>query len=141
MQGKEYLEQIRLCKNNINNNLRRLDERREMALATGSKELKADVVQSSISNAGLEDSVGRYVDYESSIREEINKYMDLKNKINKQIEELNAPPQYVELLMLRYCQFKRFEQIAVEMDYSYERVRHMHKEALIKFENQYLKGV
>ena len=75
MQGKEYLEQIRLCKNNINNNLRRLDELREMALATGSKELKADVVQSSISDAGLEDSVGRYVDYEASIREEINKYM------------------------------------------------------------------
>ena len=34
MQGKEYLEQIRLCKNNINNNLRRLDELREMANRT-----------------------------------------------------------------------------------------------------------
>lgn len=140
MQAKEYLDQIRICKNNIKHNLHRLDELKEMALATGSKELKADVIQVSLTNAGLEDTVGKYVDFEQSIREDIHRYLELKEKIVGEIENLNASPQYIQVLLERYNTCKRFEDIAVTMGYSYETIRHIHTKALIKFEKQYLEG-
>jgi hypothetical protein len=142
MTAKEYLNQIRSCKVKLENDQRRLNELKEMALATGSKELKADVVQTSIANAGLEDSVGDYVDFEMKIREDIRKYLELEMKIVRQINSLHCGEQtnaYIELLLRRYDHGERFETIAIAMNYSYEYVRHLHNEALNSFEEQYRK--
>lgn len=137
MTAKEYLSQIWKCQLIIKNNQTRLNELKELAMCTGSKELKPDVVQSSIKNAGLEDSVGRYVDFEQKIQNEIGEYLELKNKIVGEIQNLKASPQHIQLLLERYCSCKRFEVISVDMGYSYERIRHMHKEALEYFDEQY----
>ena len=134
MTGKKYLNQLLLCRNVINNDVRRLDELRELALATGSKELKQDVVQKSIKNAGLEETVGEYVDFEIKIIEEVKHYQRLKEKILQEIYHMDSDVKYIELLILRYSQGLRFEEIAINMGYSYERIRHMHREALGKFE-------
>lgn len=134
MTGKKYLNQLLLCRNVINNDVRRLDELKELALATGSKELKKDVVQKSIKNAGLEDTVGEYVDFECKIIEEVKKYQRLKEKILQEIYHMDSDVKYIELLILRYSQGLRFEEIAINMGYSYERIRHLHGEALEKFE-------
>lgn len=134
MTGKKYLNQLLLCRNIINNDVRRLDELKEMALATGLKELKQDVVQKSTKNAGLEESVGDYVDFERKIIDEVKKYQRFKEKILKEIYHMDSDVKYIELLILRYSQGQRFEEIAINMGYSYERIRHMHGEALAKFE-------
>ena len=134
MTGKKYLNQLLLCRNVINNDVRRLDELRELALATGSKELKQDVVQKSLKNAGLEETVGEYVDFEIKIIEEVKHYQRLKEKILQEIYHMDSEVKYIELLILRYSQGLRFEKIAINMGYSYERIRHMHGEALEKFE-------
>lgn len=144
MTAKEYLKQIRLFKYTIDNDLQRLEELKLLATATGSKELKQDVVQTSLRNAGLEDVVGDYVDFELMIRDEINEYLKLKSRIVGQINNLDAGERtanFVHLLLARYSSDMRFEQIALEMDYSYEHIRHMHKEALEAFEQQYRKEI
>lgn len=137
MTGKKYLNQLLLCRNVINNDVRRLDELKELALTTGSKELKQDVVQKSLKNAGLEDTVGKYVDFELKIIEEVKNYQKLKEKIIQEIYHMDADIKYIELLILRYSQEQRFEEISTNMGYSYERIRHMHGEALKYFENTY----
>ena len=137
MTGKKYLNQLLLCRNVINNDVRRLDELKELALATGSKELKKDVVQKSLKNAGLEDTVGEYVDFELKIIEEVKHYQKLKEKILQEIYHMDSDVKYIELLILRYSQGQRFEEIATNMGYSFGRVTHMHIEALEKFENSY----
>lgn len=49
------------------------------------------------------------------------------------INKLEEP--YSTILMLRYVQEKKFEQIAFEMNYSYDWITHLHGEALDKFKN------
>ena len=137
MTGKKYLNQLLLCRNVINNDVRRLDELKELALATGSKELKKDVVQKSLKNAGLEETVGEYVDFEIKIIEEVKHYQRLKEKILQEIYHMDSDVKYIELLILRYSQGLRFEEIAINMGYSYERIRHLHGEALEKFGETY----
>ena len=44
---------------------------------------------------------------------------------------------YNQLLFKRYVEFKKFELIAVEMNYAYQSVVNMHGEALKKFEELY----
>lgn len=143
MKAKEYLNQIRDCKNQINLDLRRIDELREYATSMGTKELKQDIVQTSIKNAGLEDMVGKIVDCERAVRDEIRAYLNLQEFIIAQIRGLEGGEMsvtYVELLMRRYVQFERFEVISVEMGYSYEWIRHLHGDALAIFEKQYLEN-
>lgn len=75
----------------------------------------------------------------SRIADITTEVMDMRTKaINKRHEILQNICQmkrgeYKMLLHQRYVQFKRFEEIAVEMNYSYNRVRHMHGEALVEF--------
>ena len=143
MKAKEYLNQIRDCKNQINLDLRRIDELREYATSMGTKELKQDIVQTSIKNAGLEDMVGKIVDCERAVRDEIRAYLNLQEFIIAQIRGLEGGEMsvtYIELLTRRYVQFERFEVISVEMGYSYEWIRHLHGDALAIFEKQYLEN-
>ncbi len=140
MTPKEYLNQVRDAKYQIESDLKRLDELRDLATATGSRELKQDIVQTSIKNAGLEEPVGKIVDCEAKIREEIKAYLDLKNFIVDQIRNLEAgelTSKYVQLLMRRYIDGESYELISVAMGYSYEWIRHLHSDALVAFGNQY----
>lgn len=144
MTVKEYLKQIKICRHLIENDINRLEELKLLATATGAKELKHDIVQTSIRNAGLEDKVGNYVDFENQIANEIDGYLKLKNHIVNQINNLSAgenTANYIQLLLCRYSSDMRFEEIAVVMNYSYEHIRHLHSEALGAFENQYRKEI
>lgn len=144
MTTKDYLKQIRLYKHKVDNDILRLEELKLLATATGSKELKQDVVQTSIRNSGLENVVGDYVDFENRIKAEIDEYLRLKEIIVNQINNLSAGDQtvnYIKLLLCRYSCDMRFEEIALEMNFSYEYIRHMHKEALEVFGQQYRKEI
>ena len=87
--------------------------------------------------------VGKIVDCERAVRDEIRAYLNLQEFIIAQIRGLEGGEMsvtYVELLMRRYVQFERFEVISVEMGYSYEWIRHLHGDALAIFEKQYLEN-
>lgn len=55
-----------------------------------------------------------------------------KNKIEKRLEIVKEP--YRTLLIARYVKLKTFEEIAVDMGYSYDRTIHLHGEALKEYE-------
>lgn len=133
MTAKEYLGQLRTLRAGIRAAEKRLAELKEMATAMGTRELKQDVVQSSIKNKGMADAVVNYLDYERAIEVQRKEYLDLKDEIVKKILKLDG--RYAQLLLLRYGEDMRFEQIAEEMGYTYDWTRHMHGEALQAFEN------
>ncbi len=56
----------------------------------------------------------------------------LRESMIAEIEQVQSP-QYVALLLHRYVDGMRFEEIACEMGYSYARVTHLHGEALQAF--------
>ena len=69
------------------------------------------------------------LEYEEQIKAEIARLCALKRRITEIISTVDEST-LRDLLELRYLNGYRFEQIAVEMNFSYDYVRHLHKEAL-----------
>ena len=137
MTAKEYLNQIRDTRQAITAELDRLRNMKELALAVGTKELKADRVQTSIKNEGLEGSVGNYVDYERKILERIEDYRKFEDRIVDEIYAMNCDYKLKHVIYLRYVHLRRLEDIANQMGYTYDHIRHLHSQALEVFAKQY----
>ena len=80
-----------------------------------------------------EDSVVKMIDYHNLINKKIDELVDIKITVLATIEKIDNPDQCT-VLMLRYVSLKYFEQIAVEMNYSYRTVLRIHGAALQSFE-------
>ncbi len=137
MTAKEYLCQIKDVRVHIQGERERLANMKEIAMNAGSKELKQDVVQTSIKNAGLEESVGNYVDYERKIKEKIESYIELEDKISGEIYGLNCNVKLKHVLYFKYIHCLPMRQIANQMGYSVDWVKHIHSQGLKEFEEQY----
>ena len=130
MTAKEYLSQIRKCDNQINNKLAEIKRLREFATSITST-LKEDVVQSgSGGKSRVAEAVDKIVDLEREINADIDKLVDLKREIMTVIDQLEAP--FCDLLYKRYFQFMKWEEIAVDMHYTYQWVCELHGKALLK---------
>ena len=66
---------------------------------------------------------------EQQIHEEIIELCRIKREVFEVIDAVEDE-RYRTLLELRYRNYMSFEEIAVEMHFSYDWIRHMHKEAL-----------
>ncbi len=138
MEAKEYLKQLKLLNVKIDNKQKELDDLRLMAQSTGGIDYSSERVQTSLARDSLEKKVIRYVCLEQEINDEIDKYVDLKHKIINEIHTLTNPI-YIEVLYMHYVEFKRLQEIAVEMNYSYQYVRELHGHALQEFSTTYTK--
>lgn len=79
----------------------------------------------------FEEKTVRYADYEKKIDRRIDELYQIKQEILSAIERVND---YTlrKLLIKRYLQFKTWEQIAVEMNYSWRQIVRLHGKALQK---------
>ena len=106
----------------------------------GSIDYSKERVQTSPSGeASFVKLIGRIVDLEAEISQEINNFIDEKHKIINQIQKLNNTD-YIRLLYKRYVEYKSLEHICVEMDFSYDYIKHLHGCALKDFEDKILKS-
>ncbi len=87
--------------------------------------------------APFENPVSRIIDLEAEINNEIATFVGEKHKIINQIQGLKNTD-YSSLLYDRYVKYKSLEQICVDMNFSYDYIRHMHGYALKDFENKVL---
>lgn len=69
------------------------------------------------------------LELEQKIHAEIIELCRIKREVFEAIDAVEDD-RYRTLLEMRYRNYMTFEQIAVEMSYSYDRVKHLHKEAL-----------
>lgn len=90
-----------------------------------------DRVQSSVTDSGSPVSY-RVADLTREVQRKILKLTQRRNQIILELEQLPRG-EHIELLTRRYIQYQRFEEIAVAMNYSYSRVKHLHIEALEQF--------
>ena len=133
--AKEYLMQIEKLDTCINQRQVECDELREMMHSVGAISYD-EKVQSSPRADALERRVVKYVEMEQKINNMIDEFVDLKHEIINQIQLL-SDEKHISVLFKRYVQYKSFEQIAVEMNYSYQYVRELHGYALEEFESSY----
>lgn len=134
MKAKEYLQQLQRLDTVINQKIKELDDLRLKSQSTGSVDYSKERVQTSPSgDAPFVKLIGRIIDLEAEINAEIDRYVDEKHRIINQIQGLKNPD-YIALLFKRYVEFKKFEVIAVEMNFTYHYVLNMHGYALKAFE-------
>ena len=73
------------------------------------------------------------------IAKKLEELIEFKVKVSDEISTLTNP-RYIEILHKRYICFHSFEQIAVDMGYSYRYVTKMHGYALLEFEKKFLRN-
>lgn len=133
MKAKEYLMQIEILSVKIEQKKQRAKEYRDLALCSGGFDYSKERVQTSNLGGQIEDRIIRYISLESEITENIFMLQQMKDKITGEIHNLNNSD-YIILLYKRYVECKTLGQISKDMHYSYDRIRHMHGNALMEFE-------
>lgn len=132
---KEYLRQLRTAEIKIEQKEEEL-ERLKASLESISAGTDGERVQTTPRDK-VSEEVPQKVDLEEEIKSDIKTLLILKNKIINEIQSMDNPI-YINILYKRYVQYKSLEEIAVEMSYSYTRLRHLHGRALQGFKNKYI---
>lgn len=137
MKAKEYLQQLQRLDTVINQKIKEVQDLRLQARSTGGIDYSKERVQTSPSgDAPFVKPICRIIYLEAEINAEIDKFVDEKHKIINQIQGLKNSD-YIALLFKRYVEFKKFEVISVEMNFTYQYVIEMHGYALKEFETTY----
>ena len=128
MKAINYLKQIKIMDAKINADIEELTSLETLATRTTSV-LGGDRVQSSGSQQKMADSVAKIVDLREQINGEIDKFIDYKQEAREVISECDA--ECITLISKRYFQFKTWESIAVDMNFTYQWVSGgLHQKAL-----------
>lgn len=135
MTAKEYLEQLSVLNEMIDQNVERLGELRELAGSTGGIQY-GERVQTSPSGDVLEKKVVKYVQLEQEISNEIDKFADAKEQIIREIRGLHNK-NYIQVLYKIYVQFKSVRDVSKEIGKSYGYTIELHNKALSAFKNTY----
>lgn len=132
---KEYLRQLKTAEIKIEQKEEEL-ERLKSSLESISTGTDSERVQTTPKDR-LSEEITRIVDLEEEINEDLGALLMLRNKIINEIQSMDNPV-YINILYKRYVQYKSLEEIAVEMSYSYTRLRHLHGRALQGFKKKYI---
>ncbi len=126
--AKAYLRKIELADVHINNKLNDLHKLRSMVT-----KITSTISEVSVTGSGgqdkLGDAVAKIVDLQEEINRKIDSYVDLKKEVSAVLERIQDPDQ-VKVLHKRYFEYKPWEVIACEMNYSYRNVCYIHGKAL-----------
>lgn len=128
MKAIEYLSQIKTMDAKINTDIEELAQLEALATKTTSV-LGGERVQASGSQQKMADCVAKIVEMKDQINREIDEYIDFKNDARKVVCACDAD--CLTLVHKRYFQFKTWERIAVEMNFTYQWVSGgLHQRAL-----------
>ena len=137
MTAKKYLSQYRAAQAKIEHRQKQLADFKASIGLSGIN--LSEKVQTSPRDS-LSEDVARAVDIEAEIRAEIAACEELKHRI---ISEIHMLPDavYIRILFKRYIENMDLWKISREKDtrYSYDRIRHLHGDALQAFYNLILK--
>ena len=126
--AKQWLMRARNIDREINELLREKEEVRDRVLKI-TQSYTMDTVQSTKDPHKFD----RVVELEMEIDRHIDELVAVKTEILHGIAQL-SDGRYREILRLRYLSGKTFEQIAVEIRYSYKQTCRLHGRALLKME-------
>ena len=129
MTNKTYLKQIKILNAKITYKENQLKELESRIMQAGGANYSHDRVQSTPKHDRLTDDIIRMIDLKDRISTERAEYFEKKQEIVNRIYLLEDS-RYIDILVKRYVEFKRWEDIADEMHYSMDRVFQLHREAL-----------
>ena len=128
MTAKEYMEQARYLDMQINSKIEQVRSLNE--LATRVTTVYSDMPHSPNRNTSrMEETIAKIIDLESEIDRDIDALVDLKREIMRVVNSIESA-EYRTILEMRYLQFKKWEQIALQMSTDLRWVYRMHCIAL-----------
>jgi predicted ATP-dependent protease len=130
--AKQYLNQLKKLDTIIEQKKEELSLLYNEITGGGGIDYAKDRVQTSPQNA-QEERICRYVAMEDEIKSNISDYTEKRHRIIDEIHKLKDK-RHMDVLYKHYVEFKGFRAIAKEMHFSYEYIRHLHKDALHEFE-------
>ena len=130
-QAKDYFSQIRKTDRLIQR-LKGTVATLRSSLTSQSYELKPDKVQSSGGQNPLEDAMIKIVDLERQISNWIDELVSVHRDAFSRIKNVPDFDQQ-NVLIARYCEDKKWEKIAVELNFSIAQVYRLHGAALLTF--------
>ena len=132
MTAKQYLRKMWYFHRTILVKQRQIEELRLLAESTGAIRYDKDRLITSLPQAaGYEDKVAVLVDMEHKLLEDI---VELTKMINVGLDMINSLEDPVDqlILVMRYINHMRWEDIATELNYSVDHVYYKHRHALKK---------
>lgn len=128
MKAIDYLKQIEVMDAKINSNIEELAQLEALATKTTSV-LGGERVQASGSQDKMAECVVKIADLQTELNKQIEEYIEFKNQARDVINECDAD--CLTLLKKRYFFYKKWEEIAVEMNFTYQWVSGgLHQRAL-----------
>ena len=125
---KEYLSQAYRIDQRINSKIEQISRLHDLATKATSTISETGVCESG-NKQRMESNIVEIVDLEREINEDIDMLLDVIRNIMSIIKRVKNP-EYQTLLELRYLCFKKWEQIAIDMDYDLRYIHKLHLRAL-----------
>ena len=132
MNAKEFLRQIKKLDRLIENKLIEIQQWKDIANNTTAN-LTGERVQSSGNPHKIADAIGRYIDLEREINQDIDKLVDAKKDVISVIEQLNATE--YDIIHKIYVQYLTLEDVADAYDRTYSWATTIHGRALKHIQN------
>ena len=132
MNAKEFLRQIKKLDRLIENKLIEIQRWKDIANNTTAT-MSGERVQSSGNPQKIADAIGRYIDLEREINQDIDKLVDAKKDVIGVIEQLNATE--YDVMHKIYVQYLTLEDVADAYDRTYSWVTTIHGRALKHVQN------
>lgn len=144
MTAKQYLNQIRDLDGQINRLERQRQDLRAMLFSTSSPANMGESVQTSTTESKWFALIAKVDELERDMVKEIDHLIDLKEAAAGKIEKISLTDKQMErnvkeVLFRYYIRCESFEQIAVEMSYTYRWICMLHGKGLVAFD-EYLKS-
>lgn len=134
MTPKQYLQKLLFIDEQINSNIEVLDRFKQRAFSLGGFS-DSERVQTS-NKSDFTDIVVKIADLEKKLDGQIDVFVNLKDQIMREINGLDNGL-YSVILIKKYVQKKNLLTISRELHYSFDRMKHLHGEALESFKNTY----
>ena len=123
-----FLEQVWKQECIIKNKL--IEKQQWMDIALGiTASMGGEVVKTSGTKNKMADAVSKCVDIEAEIDAQIDKFIDIKKDVLSVIESVNSATEYM-ILHMRYIQYIKLKDIALEWDEEYTNITTAHGRAL-----------
>lgn len=133
MTFKEFLNQGYHAKARIRAKEERIENWRQIAESI-TAQIRPDSAGSSLPSKKVEDCACNIVDLQNEIKEEIAALVQAEREVGKFIRDVPLDETDRFIMELRYLNYKKWEEIAVELNYAYRWIMRRHKRAIAVLE-------
>lgn len=133
MEAKEYLKRIKLLDIKIKNKSLEIEDIENKMKGVTGISYDEKISSSSNNKSPQEKMIYKYLAYKEELQENINELTEHKKQAMSLIDKIENA-EYIEVLYKRYFQYMKWEQIAVDMNYTYRGILKIHGKALQIFD-------